>query len=65
MTNRSKEATAGIETIQTTVGDLIEAISEIASEFGKTEQEGYELAALTLERILSERCRNESISEWN
>ena len=40
------------ERIDTTIGDLIEAITQIALEAGKTEEEGYQLAALTIERIL-------------
>jgi hypothetical protein len=39
------------EKIQTTIGDLIEAVTQIALEAGKTEQEGYKLASLTLEKI--------------
>ena len=42
-----------LEVVETTIGDLIEAITDIALEAGKTEQEGYRLASLTLERILS------------
>ncbi len=38
--------------IQTTIGDLIEVISEIALEAGKSEAEGYRLASLTIESIL-------------
>ena len=40
------------ETIETTIGDLVEAITEIALEAGKSEDEGYELASLTIENIL-------------
>ena len=40
------------ETIDTTIGELVEIISEIALEAGKTEEEGYRLAALTIESIL-------------
>lgn len=40
------------EIIETTVGDLIEAITAIALESGKTEEEGYELAKATIESIL-------------
>ncbi|WKZ57982.1 MAG: hypothetical protein QY326_04765 [Bdellovibrionota bacterium] len=46
---RSSENTG---TIETTIGDLIAAISEIALAAGKTEEEGYELASMTLEYIL-------------
>jgi hypothetical protein len=38
--------------IQTTIGDLIEAITEIALQNGKSETEGYELARKTLEEVL-------------
>lgn len=38
--------------ISTTIGDLIEAITQIALEAGKTEEEGYRLASLTIESIL-------------
>ena len=41
-----------IKTIETTVGELIEAVTQIALETGRTEEEGYELASLTLENIL-------------
>ena len=44
--------TKQIETVQTTIGDLIEAITEIALEAGKSEAEGYQLASVTLESIL-------------
>lgn len=38
--------------IETTIGDLVEAITQIALEAGKTEKEGYKLASLTIESIL-------------
>jgi hypothetical protein len=38
--------------VQTTIGDLIEVITEIALEAGKTQAEGYHLASLTIESIL-------------
>ena len=44
-------------TIRTTIGDLIEAITEIALQAGKTEAEGYALAQITIEKILRERSR--------
>lgn len=40
------------EKITTTIGELIEAVTEIALQAGKTEEEGYQLASLTLESIL-------------
>jgi hypothetical protein len=38
--------------IKTTIGELIEVITQIAFEAGKTEEEGYRLASLTIENIL-------------
>ena len=46
-----ESANTAVETIETTIGELIEAVTEIALESGKTEEEGYKLASLTLERI--------------
>lgn len=40
------------EVIETTVGELIEAVTQIALEAGKTEEEGYKLASLCIENIL-------------
>ncbi len=54
--NTSKET---LEIVETTVGDLIEAITDIALEAGKTEDEGYRLASLTLERILSRQMKGD------
>ncbi len=54
-------AKQGISTIHTTIGELIEAITEIALESGKSEKEGYVLASLTLESILRRSRRNEEI----
>jgi hypothetical protein len=45
-----------MEQVQTTIGDLIETITQIALEAGKTEAEGYELASLTLSKILRRRA---------
>lgn len=41
-----------METIDTTIGDLVEAITQIALESGKTEEEGYTLASLAIESLL-------------
>ncbi len=46
-------------TVETTIGDLIEAITEIALEAGKTEQEGYRLASFTIEKLLRDKRRKE------
>ena len=41
--------------LETTIGDLIEAITEVALQAGKTEEEGYRLASFTIEKILREK----------
>lgn len=43
-----------VNTIETTIGELIETITEIAMETGKSETEGYELASLALEKMLKD-----------
>ena len=48
--NSSKE-----EKVNTTIGDLIEAIMQVATEAGKSQEEGYRLTAATLESILNRR----------
>ncbi|MCB0310203.1 MAG: hypothetical protein KDD42_03145 [Bdellovibrionales bacterium] len=45
------------EVIETTLGDLVEAITQIALEAGKTTEEGYKLASLTLESILKRNSK--------
>ena len=47
--------------IQTTVGELVEIITEIAFEAGKTEDECYHLAALTIENILKRNKKEISL----
>jgi hypothetical protein len=42
-------------TVETTIGDLIEAITDIALQAGKTEQEGYRLASFTIEKLLRDK----------
>ena len=51
MENKSVQVKA--DKVQTTIGDLIEAIMQVASEAGKTQQESYKLTAATLESILN------------
>lgn len=46
-------------TITTTLGELVEAVTDIALKAGKTEAEGYELASLTIEKLLRERRRRD------
>jgi len=51
-----------IEKVETTIGELIEAITEIALEAGKTEAEGYQLASMTLESILRRNRREVAVN---
>lgn len=55
MSHDVKEA---VQKIETTIGELIEAITEIALETGKTEEEGYRLASMTIENILRRSGRD-------
>ena len=48
--------------ITTTLGELVEAVTDIALQAGKTEAEGYALASLTIEKLLRDKRRRE-ISE--
>ena len=48
--------------IETTIGDLVEAITDVALQAGRTEAEGYKLASFTLEKLLRER-RHKDILE--
>lgn len=48
--------------IQTTVGDLIEAVTEIALKAGKTEEEGYQLASMTVEKMMRDQKVRELLS---
>ncbi len=41
-----------IGTIETTIGDLVEALTEVAQEAGSSTNESYELASETLGQIL-------------
>ena len=45
--------------INTTIGDLIEAITDIALQAGKSEEEGYRLASFTIEKLLREKRRKD------
>jgi hypothetical protein len=45
------------EKIQTTLGELVEALTQVAIEAGNTEKEGYELASLALADLLKRRRR--------
>lgn len=48
----ARERFSSVEVIETTIGELIETITQIALEAGKTEQEGYKLASVAVENIL-------------
>jgi hypothetical protein len=52
-----------IEKLETTIGDLIEAVTEIALESGKSELEGYLLASLTIESILRRNIIGQQVFE--
>jgi hypothetical protein len=63
MDNRNEQALKEeTSTITTTLGELVEAVTDIALQAGKTEAEGYALASLTIEKLLREKRRRE-ISE--
>lgn len=49
------------EIIHTTIGDLVEAVTQIALEAGKTEAEGYKLASLTLENIFRKNRKEDTL----
>jgi hypothetical protein len=53
------------ETIHTTIGDLVEAITQIALEAGKTQEEGYRLASLTIESILRKNRARVALAHIN
>lgn len=42
-------------TVETTIGDLIEAITDVAIKAGRTEDEGYRLASFTIEKLLRDK----------
>lgn len=51
--NRIESSDSG--KINTTIGDLIEALTQVAIEAGNTEKEGYRLASLALTDLLKHR----------
>jgi hypothetical protein len=59
----SKQWDKEMEKIDTTIGDLVEAITQIALESGKSEEEGYELAAIAIESILRRSLKHDPINE--
>ena len=62
MESRTPERSEETVTIETTIGDLIEAITDVALQAGKTEEEGYRLASFTIEKLLREK-RHRDIME--
>jgi len=46
--------------IQTTVGELVEALTQVAIEAGNTEAEGYRLASLALSDLLKKRSKKKA-----
>ncbi len=56
MDQRATDTADSVEaTIETTIGELVEVITEIALKAGKTETEGYRLASMTIEKLTRER----------
>lgn len=55
MDSRPAQQNGETVTIETTIGDLIEAITDVALQAGKTEEEGYRLASFTIEKLLREK----------
>lgn len=47
-----KQLDQAVTTIETTVGELVELVTQIALESGNTEDESYELASRTIESML-------------
>lgn len=62
METRHTQHTEQMVTIETTLGDLIEAITDVALQAGKTEEEGYRLASFTIEKLLRDK-RHRDIRE--
>ena len=61
---RDKILGKAIDSIETTIGELIEAVTAVAMESGKTEQECYELATVVVNDLLSQtksKLGNESL----
>jgi hypothetical protein len=55
----SRSVSPDTVTVQTTMGDLIEAITEVAIQAGRTEEEGYRLASFTIQKLLRDKRRRE------
>lgn len=59
--SRRLAANKSLERIETTIGELVEAITEIALESGSSEQECYHLASVTIESILRKSRRGAAV----
>jgi hypothetical protein len=53
--NQQELVVSNTETIETTLGELVEAFTQVAIEAGKSEREGYKLASIALENLLNRR----------
>ncbi len=64
MEKSQSNCNSACEVVETTIGDLVEAVTQIALEAGKTSEEGYRLASLTLSHILQKNRKGfeESLS---
>jgi len=58
--NSSNQAETSIQTIETTLGDLIEAITNIAMESGRSEDEAYFLTSA----IINDVFKNDLTAEF-
>lgn len=55
---QKKNLKKAVSTIETTLGELVETITQIAMQVGRSEKEAYALASLAVEDILKTRCRS-------
>lgn len=68
--NREKEINSdlfdsSIDAAETTIGDLVHAITEIAAHYGKSEKESYHIAQETLADVLSRQDIDYTKDEFN
>lgn len=56
---------SSIDVAETTIGDLVHAITEIASHYGKSEKESYHIAQETLADVLSRQDIDYTKEEFN
>jgi hypothetical protein len=53
--------TEATQIINTTIGELIEAITDIAQKAGKSEEEGYRLASMAIEKLSREHNKRNEV----